>query len=577
MQCLRCKGSNHIFIDGERIIAHHQREVCQKKLQSKWALLLYQPVNSMLIMGGHFQTQFVHAVPTYTQMVELVRPESGAEVKIFSDQPTLRIVWSADSRNRMLAEVERLRNLNLGEKENRRWNLTLRWCRRHQSAACPQAEKDNEEIQAKIASMKSASAQSTATAAGTENADPTRPPAWDVNAANECQEKSARLCKIRKVHDANMAEMSARQEHAPPRPEHPETAVEQTQKNQFLVVMERMVAMIIPESFQRAATLFTVDTSARKNRHAELQRIAFYLSQLDSLLKNLVDTSTLTLLEAESLQTSLLDKFNSLRRQQVLLELLWLDVQAPAFLNSGEHVTIGPGGRNRYWRHLSKVTMTFDSFKELLKTDPVPEKQLANDGWLCLDFRKFHEDVLLEEEKKAVKRTRLEGLWFLEFWDVYGLFDPQPRGPPRFSVRMSVVTSALQSLIKEELKKEKSKSMSPCQRLQQWFSLWLDHVETREHRSLHGDIKPKCQIVLWMILEHEKRKFIEMRKERGEQKMHADAARHGQWDPDWHEDWHGDWQGDWQGHWNQRAHQQSSWYEHSAAAASSWTKKNKRG
>ena len=215
------------------------------------------------------------------------------------------------------------------------------------------------------------------------------------------------------------------------------------------------------------------------------------LSQLYSLLKNLVDTSTLTLLEAESLQTSVLDKYNSLRRQQVLLELLWLDVEASAFLNSGEHVT---GGPKKYWRHLSKVTMTFDSFKQLLKTDPLAEKQLANDGWLCFDFRKFHEDVLLEEEKKPVKRTRLEGLWLLEFWDVYGLFDPQPRGPPRFSVRMSVVTSALQSLIREEMKAEKSKSMSPCQRLQQWFSLWLDHVQTREHRTLYGDMKPNARL-----------------------------------------------------------------------------------
>ena len=40
-------------------------KTAKKKLQRKWVLLLYQPVNSMLIMGGHFQTQFLHAVPTY--------------------------------------------------------------------------------------------------------------------------------------------------------------------------------------------------------------------------------------------------------------------------------------------------------------------------------------------------------------------------------------------------------------------------------------------------------------------------------------------------------------------------------
>ena len=89
----------------------------KKKLKCKWALLLYQPVNSMLIMGGHFQSQFLHAVPTYNEMLELVKHDSGAEVKLFQDQPMLKIFWSADSRNRMLAELDRLKTLNLGEKK----------------------------------------------------------------------------------------------------------------------------------------------------------------------------------------------------------------------------------------------------------------------------------------------------------------------------------------------------------------------------------------------------------------------------------------------------------------------------
>ena len=55
-------------------------------------------------------------------------------------------------------------------------------------------------------------------------------------------------------------------------------------------------------------------------------------------------------------------------------------------------------------------------------------------------------------------------------------------------MRMSVVTSALQFLLREDMKAERSNSMSPCQRLQQWFSLWLDHVQTREHRTLYGDM-----------------------------------------------------------------------------------------
>ena len=86
-------------------------------MKCKWALLVYQPVNSMLIMGGHFQSQFLHAVPTFNEMCELAKYDSGAEVKLFQDHPSLKIVWSKESKRRMLAELARLKTLNLGDKK----------------------------------------------------------------------------------------------------------------------------------------------------------------------------------------------------------------------------------------------------------------------------------------------------------------------------------------------------------------------------------------------------------------------------------------------------------------------------
>ena len=171
---------------------------------------------------------------------------------------------------------------------------------------------------------------------------------------------------------------------------------------------------------------------------------------------------------------------------------------------------------------------------------------------------------------KKKERTRVEGLWFVEFWDVYGLFEPQPRGPDRMTSRMSVISSALRNVIQQEMKERKSNSLTPSERLQQWFSLWLDHVETREHRSLQGDIKPQCLIVLSMILESKKRSFITHRKERGEQKMNADNARQGDWHGDRHEEREGDWPRNWQGG------RPTSWYEPSSSGASQWQKKKKR-
>ena len=170
----------------------------------------------------------------------------------------------------------------------------------------------------------------------------------------------------------------------------------------MLVTMEVMSAMIIPESFQRAAALFTAHTSARQNRHGELQTISLQLSQVDMLLKRMVQSQALTLMEAESIQSSVLDKYNSLRRQQVLLELLWLDIKGPGFLSCSEHVA---GDPKRYHNHLTRVTMTFESFKKLLKTNPIPDKQLAEDGWLCLDFANFPEEMSVGEEKKGAYKS----------------------------------------------------------------------------------------------------------------------------------------------------------------------------
>ena len=380
----------------------------KKKLPCKWALLVYQPANSMLIMGGHFQSQFLHAVPTLSEMRRLVQHDSGAEVKIFEDFPSLKLFWSKGSQLRMKEEIIRLDALNLGDKQHYRWNVTMRWCRRHEKHECPETQKLKQEIQGKLATLRSEVTQSTARPSKTGNADSSTSPAWDAQAAKESEERSQHVTTARKVFDPHIAEISRRQLQAPPQPENPETAVQQSQKDQMLVTMEYMSAMIIPESFQRAAALFTAHTSARQNRHGELQTISLQLSQVDMLLKRMVQSQALTLMEAESIQSSVLDKYNSLRRQQVLLELLWLDIKGPGFLSCSEHVA---GDPKRYHNHLTRVTMTFESFKKLLKTNPIPDKQLAEDGWLCLDFANFPEEMIVGDPKKrSVQEWKASGL-----------------------------------------------------------------------------------------------------------------------------------------------------------------------
>ena len=68
--------------------------------------------------------------------------------------------------------------------------------------------------------------------------------------------------------------------------------------------------------------------------------------------------------------------------------------------------------------------------------------------------------------------------FFIDAWDVYGLFEFHPVPESRLSLRMSFVNSGLQSVLKKEAESSATSVMSPSVRLKQWFRLWLDFVET---------------------------------------------------------------------------------------------------
>ena len=79
----------------------------------------------------------------------------------------------------------------------------------------------------------------------------------------------------------------------------------------------------------------------RRIRHGQLQKIIHHLNELDGMLKDMVEKGSLTEEQGRSVQHTLLDKMNSLRRQQVLLELFWFEIEGPAFLNCSQHIFQG--------------------------------------------------------------------------------------------------------------------------------------------------------------------------------------------------------------------------------------------
>ena len=60
------------------------------KGKPRWTLVIYQPPNSMLIMGGKFQSQFVHGVPSYADMKQLVACGEGDEIPWSKEEQKLQ-------------------------------------------------------------------------------------------------------------------------------------------------------------------------------------------------------------------------------------------------------------------------------------------------------------------------------------------------------------------------------------------------------------------------------------------------------------------------------------------------------
>lgn len=96
------------------------------KSKRKFALAVYQPPGSVLVMGGSFQQQFQHGVLSWSEMKEAVR--LGQNFK-WSQDPAFELIWSTGSWDQCVAEVERLAKLEkeVGELDEKyaRWNMTI--------------------------------------------------------------------------------------------------------------------------------------------------------------------------------------------------------------------------------------------------------------------------------------------------------------------------------------------------------------------------------------------------------------------------------------------------------------------
>ena len=247
----------------------------------------------------------------------------------------------------------------------------------------------------------------------------------------------------------------------------------------------------------------------RNIRHGQLQRTINQLNQVDGKLKDMVEKGSLTREQGQTVQNKLLEKMQSLRMQQTLLDLFWKEIDGPAFLNSNEHIFEGLSEFKSSQKRQTRIMMTFVAFKRLLAQRPIDQDCLQQKGWFVLQFHKFEEEVQVGCGQQVTCQALKGQTFVIDAWDVYGLSEFLPVGSAKVSLRMSFVTSGLLAVLKKEAEKGlfARSTLSPSVRLEEWFRLWLDFVETHEHDCIH-------QILLWATPLEKKEAYLGAKKQK---------------------------------------------------------------
>lgn len=240
----------------------------------------------------------------------------------------------------------------------------------------------------------------------------------------------------------------------------------------------------------------------RKAKWKEIQQHADKWNSVDQLLKNMLEKKVITSDQAAGLQVKVVERLSMLRRQQVLLDLLWADIEGPAFLNCTEHVHQDKFSANL--KHCISALMPVTSFQQILSRNLVDPDLLQSDGWVVMDFDGSVVPMVLSVAETKTPPHWLQGKFFLEFFDAYNLHDPKTSA---FTLRFSFVNSALKAVMKKERAQRSWLDMNPSEQLVKWFQLWIEYVQMCE-QSLPEQSNTNCQIRLWLTEIHKKQNFL---------------------------------------------------------------------
>ncbi len=108
-----------------------------------------------------------------------------------------------------------------------------------------------------------------------------------------------------------------------------------------------------------------LNPSARQAIHKGIEEQIASLLQIDASLKEMVENHKMSSQQSLSVQRKIVVKLSKLRRQAVLLELLWLWTEGHSFVAAIDQVAIEVPAKDP--KHMTVVQMSFRMFKQLLE------------------------------------------------------------------------------------------------------------------------------------------------------------------------------------------------------------------
>ncbi|CAE7579943.1 unnamed protein product [Symbiodinium sp. CCMP2592] len=439
----------------------------------RWCLVVYQPPGSMLIMAGKFQSQFEHAVPAWLDMKEIAHAEQNAEfqLKRGGQQETLRLLFVGQAKQQMKDEIERLESLNLNE--THRWNVTVRWIRRH-NEDCPCRGKKVELVGTEMLKPPG-KARTHEGSAGSSAKLP-----WDAKAAaHQRQEfnKGRPGSDVRKENDGERPSLFA--------------------EPALVATLEMAIDMITVEPWPLFSASFCGDSGVRQARYKGIEEQIASLLEIDASLKEMVDKNKMYPQQSLSVQRKIVEKLRKLRRQAVLLDLLWLSTEGPSFVAAIDQVAVEVPGKDP--KHLTVVQMSFRMFKLLLDEHPIDEDCLQEHGLVCLDFSGLRDDVLSQSAKdKKWDWISLQGKYCIESFTAYVFDDSAPSDSISIRTKLTFLQQPLGAVVRmAESESGPEVSMTSAMRLEKWFDLYLEQIWT--HESSQQAMSPDGRLILWMI------------------------------------------------------------------------------